>query len=91
MLRALVTRAAVWVESIDQPTTLRLKASSTTQQKTLPSMVGCPVYVGHPELVGAVLGELAANKVGRHERSDRTSPARRRLGQALQACSRMIE
>jgi len=29
---ALVTSAAVWVESIDQPTILRLKASRTAQQ-----------------------------------------------------------
>jgi hypothetical protein len=34
---ALVTSAAVWLESIDQPTTLREKVSSTTAQYTLPS------------------------------------------------------
>jgi hypothetical protein len=41
--RALVTKAAVAAESIDQPTTLRLKTSSTTAQQTLPSRVGCSV------------------------------------------------
>ena len=37
MLSALVTSAAVWLESIDQPTTRREKVSSTTAQYTLPS------------------------------------------------------
>ncbi len=41
--RALVTRVVSWLESIDQPTTLRLWASSTTPQYTLPSPVGCSV------------------------------------------------
>jgi hypothetical protein len=41
--RALVTRAAVGDESIDQPTTLRLNTSRTTAQYTLPSPVGCSV------------------------------------------------
>jgi hypothetical protein len=40
MSRALVTSAAVWELSIDQPTT---QASSTTAQYTLPSRVGCSV------------------------------------------------
>jgi hypothetical protein len=35
--RALLTSAAVWLESIDQPTTRREKVSSTTAQYTLPS------------------------------------------------------
>ncbi len=43
MPSALVTNVEVWAESIDQPTTRRLHASSTTQQYTLPSRVGCSV------------------------------------------------
>ena len=43
MPSALVTRAALGEESIDQPTTRREKVSSTTQQETLPSRVGCSV------------------------------------------------
>jgi len=34
-------RLVVWVLSTAQPATSRLKASSTTQQNTLPSLVGC--------------------------------------------------
>jgi hypothetical protein len=37
MPSALVTKVAVWLESIDQPTTLRETVSNTTQQYTLPS------------------------------------------------------
>jgi hypothetical protein len=37
MLSALVTSAAVWLESIDQPTTRRENVSSTTAQYTVPS------------------------------------------------------
>jgi hypothetical protein len=40
---ALTTRFEVWDESIDQPTTRRENASSTTAQYTLPSRVGCSV------------------------------------------------
>ena len=40
MPKALVTSAPVGRESIDQPTTRRLKVSSTTAQYTLPSRVG---------------------------------------------------
>ena len=40
---ALVTSAVLGLESIDQPTTLRDKASRTTAQYTLPSRVGCSV------------------------------------------------
>jgi len=43
MPRALVTSAAFWHESIDQPTTRRENTSSTTAQYTLPSRVGCSV------------------------------------------------
>lgn len=43
MPRALVTSAAVGVASIDQPTTRREQASSTTAQYNLPSRVGCSV------------------------------------------------
>ena len=43
MPSALVTRPAVGVASIDQPTTRREKTSSTTTQGTLPSRVGCSV------------------------------------------------
>ena len=43
MPSALVARAAVWLESIDQPTTRRECTSSTTAQYTLPSRVGCSV------------------------------------------------
>lgn len=39
----LVTSAAFGVESIDQPTTRRLKTSRTSAQQTLPSRVGCSV------------------------------------------------
>jgi hypothetical protein len=39
----LVTSAAVGVVSIDQPTTRREQASSTTAQYSLPSRVGCSV------------------------------------------------
>ena len=35
--RALVTSAAVWLVSMDQPTTRREKVSSTTAHYTLPS------------------------------------------------------
>lgn len=38
---ALVTRAAVWLESIDHPTTRRGKVSNTTAQYTEPSRVSC--------------------------------------------------
>jgi hypothetical protein len=40
---ALVASAAVWLESIDQPTTRREWTSSTTAQYTFPSRVGCSV------------------------------------------------
>jgi hypothetical protein len=43
MPSALVTSVEVCVESIDQPTTRRLNASSTTQQYSFPSRVGCSV------------------------------------------------
>ena len=43
MPSALVANAADGVESIDQPTTRRDEASSTTAQYTLPSRVGCSV------------------------------------------------
>lgn len=43
MPSALVTRAAVWVESIDQPTTRGEYTSRTTAQYTLPSRVRCSV------------------------------------------------
>jgi hypothetical protein len=43
MPRALLTIAAIALRSMDQPTTLRDQASSTTQQYTLPSLVGCSV------------------------------------------------
>jgi hypothetical protein len=43
MPSALVTSAAFWDESIDQPTTCRENTSSTTAQYTLPSRVGCSV------------------------------------------------
>ena len=43
MPSALVANAAEGVESIDQPTTRRDQASSTTAQYTLPSRVGCSV------------------------------------------------
>jgi hypothetical protein len=43
MPSALVTSAAFWFESIDQPTTRRENTSSTTAQYTLPSRVGCSV------------------------------------------------
>ena len=43
MPKALVTSAPVGRESIDQPTTRRLKVSSTTAQYTLPTRVGCSV------------------------------------------------
>jgi hypothetical protein len=39
----LLVSAAVGLWLIDQPTTRRLKASSTTAQYTLPSRVGCSV------------------------------------------------
>jgi hypothetical protein len=38
---AFVARAAVWLESIDQPTTRRECTSRTTAQYILPSLVGC--------------------------------------------------
>jgi hypothetical protein len=43
MPNALVANAAEGAESIDQPTTRRDQASSTTAQYTLPSRVGCSV------------------------------------------------
>jgi hypothetical protein len=43
MPRALVTSGVAWWLSIDQPTTRRENTSSTTQQYTLPSRVGCSV------------------------------------------------
>ena len=43
MLKAFVTSAAVGAASMDQPTTRREYASSTTAQYTLPSRVGCSV------------------------------------------------
>ena len=43
MLKAFVTSAAVGAASMDQPTTRREHASSTTAQYTLPSRVGCSV------------------------------------------------
>jgi len=53
MPRALVTGAAVCVESIDQPTTRRENVSSTTAPYTLPSRVGCSVMsVTHNSLGG---------------------------------------
>jgi hypothetical protein len=45
MARALVTSAAAWLLSMDQPTTRRENASSTTAQYTLPR--------GHEVTVGA--------------------------------------
>src|SRR5215211_8423510 len=43
MPKALVTSGVAWWLSIDQPTTRRENTSSTTQQYTLPSRVGCSV------------------------------------------------
>ena len=43
MPRALVTSGVAWWLSIAQPTTRRENTSSTTQQYTLPSRVGCSV------------------------------------------------
>jgi hypothetical protein len=52
---AFTTRLAVCDESIDQPTTRRLKASSTTAQYTLPSRVGCSVMSVSHSRFGSVL------------------------------------
>jgi hypothetical protein len=43
MPSALVARSARWAKSMAQPTTLRDQASSTRQQYSLPSRVGCSV------------------------------------------------
>jgi hypothetical protein len=43
MPSALVTGGVAWWLSIDQPTTRRENTSSTTQQYSLPSRVGCSV------------------------------------------------
>ncbi len=61
MPRALVTSAVSWRWSMDQPTTLRLRASSTTQQSSLPSRVLGDV--GNPELVGFGPGEVSVDEV----------------------------
>src|SRR5919204_4975349 len=67
MPRALVTRLVAGSESMDQPTTLREKTSSTTAQYTLPSRVGCSVRLRPCEVAldqiprrGAVRGSALA-------------------------------
>jgi hypothetical protein len=54
MPRALTTRLEVCEESIDQPTTRREKASSTTAQYTLPSRVRCSVMSVSQSRFGSV-------------------------------------